>query len=69
MSEVTELKPEIEEFVEESRPGEPPKEYKKENDTDMLYKMIKVLTERIDGLEKCLNDSRRINIVNQKNEE
>ena len=69
VNKVTELKPEIEEFVEESRPGEPPKEYKKENDTDMLYKMIKVLTERIDGLEKCLNDSRRINIVNQKNEE
>ncbi len=68
VSEITEVKPEIERPFEESRPGEPPKEYKKENDTDMLYKMIKVLTERIDALEKCLNDNRQINIMQKKNE-
>lgn len=68
VSEVTEVKPEIEEFVEEESKFTPPEQYKNENDTDMLFKMIKVLTERISTLEACLKDNRQINIVNKKNE-
>ena len=63
VAKVTEVKPEIEQDVEEKTKITPPEQYKQENDTDMLFKMIKVLTERIDALESCLNDNRQINIV------
>lgn len=68
VTEVTEVKPEIEQYVEEETKITPPEQYKNENDTDMLFKMIKVLTSRIDALESSLNDNRQINIMHQKNE-
>jgi hypothetical protein len=67
-TEITEIKPEIEQFAPDNAKITPPEQYKQENDTDVLFKMIKVLSERIDALENCLNDNRQINIVNQKNE-
>ena len=66
IEEITETKPEIEQYIEEEKTtAPPPQNYKEEKDTDMLFKMIKVLTERIDMLENCLNDNRQINIVHE----
>lgn len=67
VNEITELKPEIEQYVQQEKIT-PPEQYKNENDTDMLFKMIKVLTSRIDALESILNDNRQINIMHQKKE-
>ena len=64
-TEITEIKPEIEQFAPDNAKTTPPEQYKQENDTDMLFKMIKALNERIDALESCLNDNRQINIVQE----
>lgn len=65
---ITQAKPEIEEYVKSEDTAAPPPEYKKdETDTDMLYKMISKLTNRIDELENKLyeiKDNREIKIVN-----
>lgn len=62
---ITEVKPEVEQFAPDNAKITPPEQYKQENDTDMLFKMIMVLNERIDALESCLNDNRQINIVQE----
>ena len=66
---ITEVKPEIEEYVKSEETAAPPPDYKKEEtDTDMLYKMISKLTSRIDELENKLyeiKDSREIKIVEE----
>ncbi len=60
-----EIKPDIENYIEEEPLLSPPPEYKKEEDGDMLFKMIAELTKRIDKIEAELCDNREIKIVQE----